>query len=97
MRSGWSVDTPPDGETAMGPSLPTECEASCSAWAVECLLAACFYNSLEERSELFFRNDGNCLTRFVDMILLNSPYPPGYQLYSQARIDLPQQQSRHMT
>lgn len=43
MRSGWSVDTPPDGETAMGPSLPTECEASCSAWAVDCLLAAWSY------------------------------------------------------
>lgn len=43
MRSGWSVDTPPDGETAMGPSLPTECEASCSAWAVDRLLAAWFY------------------------------------------------------
>ena len=27
----------------------------------------------------------------------DSPYPPGYQLYFQARIDLPQQQSRHMT
>lgn len=43
MRSGSSVDTPPDGETAMGPSLPTECEASCSAWAVDCLLAARSY------------------------------------------------------
>lgn len=43
MRSGWSVDTPPDGETAMGPSLPTECEASCSACAVDCFLAAWFY------------------------------------------------------
>ena len=56
MRSGWSADTPPEGETAMGPSLPTECEASCSAWAVDCLLAAWFY--IGKRAE-FIRKENN--------------------------------------
>lgn len=69
MRSGWSVDTPPDGETAMGPSLPTECEASCSAWAVECLLAAWFYTYWKREST--FRNDGNyLLTGRLDRFVL---------------------------
>lgn len=88
-RSGLSVDTPPDGETAMGPSLPTECEASCSAWAVDFLLAAWSY-----WKRVGFRKKG---TSLGDYAVYYSLCPLGYQLYSQARIDLPQQQSRHMT
>lgn len=36
----------------MGPSLPTECEAACSACAVERLLAAWFYNSFGRENRL---------------------------------------------
>lgn len=40
MRLGLSVETPPDGETATGPSLPMEWEASFSAWAWSFVAAA---------------------------------------------------------
>lgn len=74
----------------MGPSLPTECEASCSVWAVDRLLAAWSY-----WKRVGFRKKATSLG--VNDAVCYSLCPLGYQLYSQGTIDLPQQQNRHMT